>query len=166
MNAQERGAVGTIIYSDPQQDGFKRGSTYPDGGWRPSSSVQRGSCQFNSLCAGDPSRAANPRSVENICGFSKEELVPAIPVMPISVRGGGSRGDFWGVGPDASESGVFFGTAAVLVVTAVLTGICCSTEISHVLFCLNSLVKRTGRSIKRPPLPPSTRPTPNRNDVT
>ncbi|CAM9683547.1 unnamed protein product [Ectocarpus sp. 12 AP-2014] len=84
MNAQERGAVGTIIYSDPQQDGFKRGPTYPDGGWRPSSSVQRGSCQFNSLCAGDPSRAANPRSVEKVCGFSKEELVPAIPVMPIS----------------------------------------------------------------------------------
>ncbi|CAN0439331.1 unnamed protein product [Ectocarpus fasciculatus] len=89
MNAQARGAVGTIIYSDPQQDGFKRGPTYPDGGWRPSSSVQRGSCQFSSLCPGDPSRAANSRSVEKVCGFSKEELVPAIPVMPISVRGEG-----------------------------------------------------------------------------
>lgn len=88
MNAQERGAVGTIIYSDPEQDGSGRGPTYPAGGWRPSSSVQRGSAQFNSLCAGDPSRAASDRLVEEICGFSKEELVPAIPVMPISVREG------------------------------------------------------------------------------
>ncbi|CAM9593134.1 unnamed protein product [Scytosiphon promiscuus] len=85
MNAQERGAVGALIYSDPQQDGFTRGSTYPDGGWRPSSSVQRGSVEFNSLCAGDPSRTANSRTVEEVCGYSKDELVPLIPVMPISV---------------------------------------------------------------------------------
>lgn len=95
MNAQERGAVATIIYSDPAQDGSRRGPTYPDGGWRPSSSVQRGSVQFNSKCAGDPSRAANPRSVEEVCGYSKEELVPTIPVMPISVR---RRGGGWRVG--------------------------------------------------------------------
>lgn len=86
MNAQDRGAVGAIIYSDPQEDGSGRGPTYPAGGWRPSSSVQRGSVQFASRCAGDPTRAANPRTVEDICGFSKEELIPAIPVMPISVR--------------------------------------------------------------------------------
>lgn len=92
MNAQERGAVGTIIYSDPEQDGSRRGPTYPAGGWRPSSSVQRGSVQFNSRCAGDPARAANPRPVEEVCGFRKEELVPTIPVMPISVRRRGGRG--------------------------------------------------------------------------
>lgn len=84
MNAQRRGAVGTIIYSDPEQDGFKKGPTYPDGGYRPSSSVQRGSVGFTSLCAGDPTRAASDKPVEEICGFSQEELVPAIPVMPIS----------------------------------------------------------------------------------
>lgn len=89
MNAQARGAVGTLIYSDPQLDGSTRGPAYPDGGWRPSSSVQRGSAVFNSLCAGDPSRAASPLSVEEVCGFSKDELVPAIPVMPISVSGVG-----------------------------------------------------------------------------
>lgn len=85
MNAQERGAVGVIIYSDPEQDGSSRGPTYPDGGWRPYTSVQRGSVQFNSLCAGDPSRAASDLSVEEVCGYVKEELIPAIPVMPISV---------------------------------------------------------------------------------
>lgn len=84
MNAQARGAVGVLIYSDPQQDGFSKGLVYPDGGWRPASSVQRGSAVFTSLCAGDPSRAASDKSVEEICGLSKEELVPTVPVMPIS----------------------------------------------------------------------------------
>lgn len=84
MNAQQRGAVGTIIYSDPELDGYVRGPVYPDGPWRPSTSVQRGSAVFNSLCAGDPSRSASDKSVEEICGFSLEELVPIIPVMPIS----------------------------------------------------------------------------------
>lgn len=84
MNAQARGAVGVIIYSDPQQCGSTWGPTYPDGGWRPSFSVQRGSVVFNSLCIGDPSRAAADRTVEEICGFSLDELRPLVPVMPIS----------------------------------------------------------------------------------
>lgn len=84
MNAQRRGAIGTIIYSDPEEDGFDKGPSYPDGGWRPSSGVQRGSVQFNSLCAGDPSRSASSVPVEEVCGYPKEDLVPAIPVMPIS----------------------------------------------------------------------------------
>ena len=52
MNAQALGAVGVIVYSDPQDDGFSKGAVYPDGPWRSSTSVQRGSVQFNSLCAG------------------------------------------------------------------------------------------------------------------
>jgi N-acetylated-alpha-linked acidic dipeptidase len=45
MNAQDRGAVGVAIYSDPAQDGFGQGKVYPDGPWRPRSGVQRGSIQ-------------------------------------------------------------------------------------------------------------------------
>jgi N-acetylated-alpha-linked acidic dipeptidase len=33
--AQEHGAVGCLIYSDPQQDGYFAGDVYPKGGWRP-----------------------------------------------------------------------------------------------------------------------------------
>lgn len=33
MNAQARGAAGVLIYSDPAEDGFVRGGTYPDGAW-------------------------------------------------------------------------------------------------------------------------------------
>ena len=84
MNAQNRGAAGVIIYSDPQLDGFVRGATYPDGAWRSASGVQRGSSVFLSLCGGDPSRAASDKTVEEVCGFSQDDLKPSIPVMPIS----------------------------------------------------------------------------------
>jgi N-acetylated-alpha-linked acidic dipeptidase len=83
MNAQLRGAVGAIIFSDPHEDGFNIGATYPDGPWRPKSSVQRGSVQFNSLCAGDPARAASNDTLER-CGYHPEELYPSIPVLPIA----------------------------------------------------------------------------------
>jgi len=85
MNAEANGAVAALIYSDPEQDGYAQGSVYPDGPWRPPSSVQRGSIQFISLCAGDPSRAYLPDGgVEAVCGLTQEELIPNIPVMPLS----------------------------------------------------------------------------------
>jgi N-acetylated-alpha-linked acidic dipeptidase len=33
--AQQHGAVGCLIYSDPQDDGYAQGDVYPQGGWRP-----------------------------------------------------------------------------------------------------------------------------------
>lgn len=80
MNAEKRGAVAVLIYTDPQEDGFARGSIYPDGPWRPEFSVQRGSAQFNSLCLGDPFK----EKVEEITGYTSNELVPKIPAIPIS----------------------------------------------------------------------------------
>lgn len=87
MNAEQRGALGVLIYSDPQQDGFTAGPVYPDGPWRPSFGVQRGSTQFLSLCAGDPGRAAlveEGLTSEDVCGYATEDLKPKIPVLPIS----------------------------------------------------------------------------------
>src|SRR5947209_9914316 len=52
--AEARGAAGVLIYSDPQDDGYYRGDVYPDGPWRPSSAVQRGSVQFLFKYPGDP----------------------------------------------------------------------------------------------------------------
>ena len=60
MNAERRGAVAVLVYSDPEDDGPGQGPAYPDGPWRSPSSVQRGSVQYNSLCSGDPARA-DPR---------------------------------------------------------------------------------------------------------
>ena len=59
-NAQKRGARGILIYSDPADDGFAKGDVYPNGPYRPGSSVQRGSVQFLSLGPGDPSTPDGP----------------------------------------------------------------------------------------------------------
>ena len=40
--AQQHGAAGVIIYSDPADDGYVRGDIYPDGPYRPETGVQRG----------------------------------------------------------------------------------------------------------------------------
>jgi N-acetylated-alpha-linked acidic dipeptidase len=41
--AQQHGAAGVLIYSDPADDGWARGDKYPNGPWRPDTGVQRGS---------------------------------------------------------------------------------------------------------------------------
>jgi N-acetylated-alpha-linked acidic dipeptidase len=92
-NAEQRGAVGVLIYSDPADDGYGKGVTYPNGPWRPESGIQRGSVQYNSRCAGDPLRA-DPRyetilntTVEELCGVvSPRDMIPSIPSLPLSYR--------------------------------------------------------------------------------
>jgi N-acetylated-alpha-linked acidic dipeptidase len=59
-NAQKRGAKGVLIFSDPADDGYARGDTYPNGPYRPGSALQRGSVQFLSLGPGDPSTPDGP----------------------------------------------------------------------------------------------------------
>jgi N-acetylated-alpha-linked acidic dipeptidase len=58
--AQKRGAIGILIYSDPADDGYARGDVYPVGPYRPPSAIQRGSVQFLSLGPGDPSTPDGP----------------------------------------------------------------------------------------------------------
>ena len=52
--AQEHGAVGCIIYSDPADDGYAVDATYPNGPQRPAHGFQRGSVQDMTLYPGDP----------------------------------------------------------------------------------------------------------------
>ncbi len=52
--AEQRGAVGVLIYSDPQDDGYYKGDAYPMGPWRPDTGVQRGSVQYLFKYPGDP----------------------------------------------------------------------------------------------------------------
>ncbi len=52
--AQEHGAVGCIIYSDPHEDGYWSGDVYPKGGFRPEDGVQRGSVADITQYSGDP----------------------------------------------------------------------------------------------------------------
>ncbi|MCB0740036.1 MAG: folate hydrolase, partial [Chitinophagaceae bacterium] len=52
--AAEHGAIGCIIYSDPADDGYARGDTYPKGGFRPKEGAQRGSVMDMPIYPGDP----------------------------------------------------------------------------------------------------------------
>jgi len=52
--AERRGAIGVLIYSDPQDDGYYKGDAYPQGPWRPETGVQRGSVQNLPKYSGDP----------------------------------------------------------------------------------------------------------------
>ena len=78
--AERRGAVALLLYSDPQDDGYARGAVYPDGPMRPPSGVQRGSVMNG---AGDPSTPgyASVRGARRIPADSMP--VPRIPVVPI-----------------------------------------------------------------------------------
>ena len=52
--AEQRGAAGVLIYSDPQDDGYYKGDPWPVGPWRPATGVQRGSVQYLFKYPGDP----------------------------------------------------------------------------------------------------------------
>jgi N-acetylated-alpha-linked acidic dipeptidase len=86
--AQDHGAVGVLIYSDPADDGYMRGDIYPDGPMRPPSSLQRGSVQFLSIQPGDPSTPGGVPSNAAAKRITRDQMnnVPKIPSLPISYR--------------------------------------------------------------------------------
>lgn len=81
--AEKRGAVGLIIYSDPRDDGFVRGDVYPAGPMRPSQGVQRGSILNPN---GDPSTPGYPSRPGAKRIPVGEMEVSRIPVVPMSSR--------------------------------------------------------------------------------
>jgi N-acetylated-alpha-linked acidic dipeptidase len=54
LTAEQRGAAGILIYSDPADDGFKKGAVYPKGPWGPDSHIQRGGIVYDFRVPGDP----------------------------------------------------------------------------------------------------------------
>jgi N-acetylated-alpha-linked acidic dipeptidase len=86
--AQEHGAAGVIIYSDPFDDGWRRGDKYPDGPWRPDTGVQRGSVGYMFEFPGDPTTPGIPSlpSLPDSKRTPPEQSaqMPKIPVTPLS----------------------------------------------------------------------------------
>jgi len=83
--AAEHGAIGCLIYSDPHEDGFVQGDTFPAGPYRSSDGVQRGSVADMPLYPGDPltpgvgaTKDAQRLKIEDAPTITK------IPVLPIS----------------------------------------------------------------------------------
>jgi N-acetylated-alpha-linked acidic dipeptidase len=83
--AAEHGAIGCLIYSDPREDGYFEGDSYPEGAWRNENGAQRGSVCDLPLYPGDPltpgvgaTKDAKRLSMEAAPNLAK------IPVLPIS----------------------------------------------------------------------------------
>jgi N-acetylated-alpha-linked acidic dipeptidase len=85
--AAEKGAIGCIIYSDPKDDGYYKGDTYPDGAFKNETGVQRGSVMDMPLYPGDvltPGYAAT----KNAKRLDRKDAptITKIPVLPISYQ--------------------------------------------------------------------------------
>lgn len=85
--AGEKGAIGTIIYSDPADDGYGAGDVYPKGPYKNESGVQRGSVMDMPTYPGDvltPFRGAtrNARRLD----VDEAPTITKIPVLPMSYR--------------------------------------------------------------------------------
>jgi N-acetylated-alpha-linked acidic dipeptidase len=102
--AQQFGAAGVIIYSDPIDDGWFKGDKYPNGPWRPDTGVQRGSIAFMFEYSGDPT-TPGIASVPNLPDSQRTNpqtaaAMPRVITLPISYK------DAWPIlqnmtGPDS-----------------------------------------------------------------
>ena len=83
--AAEHGAVGCLIYSDPQEDGYFQGDVFPLGPYRPRDGAQRGSVMDMPLYPGDPLTpgvGATPEAKR--LPLQEARTITRIPVLPIS----------------------------------------------------------------------------------
>jgi len=83
--AGEKGAIGTILYSDPADDGYGAGDPYPKGAFKHATGIQRGSVMDMPTYPGDvltPGRGAT----RNAKRLKREDAITItrIPVLPIS----------------------------------------------------------------------------------
>jgi N-acetylated-alpha-linked acidic dipeptidase len=85
--AEEHKALGLIIYSDPEDDGYTQGDVFPKGPWRPMSGIQRGSVEYTEMYPGDPltSGVAATRGAKRITPAEATNL-SRIPTMPINAQ--------------------------------------------------------------------------------
>ncbi|MBK6389365.1 MAG: M28 family peptidase [Saprospiraceae bacterium] len=83
--AYEHGAIGCLIYSDPEDDGYTQGDVYPVGAFKPKDGAQRGSVMDMPVYPGDP-LTPGYAATKDAKRLTKEEAVTImkIPVLPIS----------------------------------------------------------------------------------
>ncbi|HEY5656438.1 MAG TPA: M28 family peptidase [Myxococcota bacterium] len=82
--AESRGAVGTIIYSDPEDDGYGRGETYPHGPWGPPSHIQWGSIVYDWLGSTPFTFHWKKRGGRWVEKGERDPRLPRIPSIPMS----------------------------------------------------------------------------------
>jgi N-acetylated-alpha-linked acidic dipeptidase len=84
--AQEHGAIGCIIYSDPKDDGYFQGDVYPKGPYKNEYGVQRGSVMDMPIYPGDPLTPGigATKDAKRITSHNEAPNLLKIPVLPIS----------------------------------------------------------------------------------
>jgi N-acetylated-alpha-linked acidic dipeptidase len=83
--AEQRGALGVLLYSDPLDDGFSKGDAYPIGPWRPETGIQYGSVQYIFKYPGDPETpgvASTPELPDSarLSPYGNEPRIISIPI--------------------------------------------------------------------------------------
>ncbi|MDQ6813789.1 MAG: M28 family peptidase, partial [Bacteroidota bacterium] len=84
--AQEHGAIGCIIYSDPKEDGYYQGDVYPKGAFKNEYGAQRGSVMDMVIYPGDPLTpgVGATANATRIGSHNEAPNLLKIPVLPIS----------------------------------------------------------------------------------
>jgi N-acetylated-alpha-linked acidic dipeptidase len=114
--AQEHGAAAIIIYSDPADDGFAKGSTWPEGPWRADFQSQDGNGKYSWFWHGDPlSPGVGARADSKVLDPATAPTLPRIPAIVLSskeaakilgqLRGPGVPAGFQGALPFAYRLG-------------------------------------------------------------
>lgn len=87
LTAQKRGAAALLLYSDPAEDGYKKGAVYPWGPWGPESHLQRGGIVYDFNLPGDP-RTPGWASVPGGRFLPAESAVsmPTVAAAPMSYK--------------------------------------------------------------------------------
>ncbi len=87
LTAQKRGVAGVLIYSDPAEDGAKKGPVYPDGPWGNDSHIQSGGIPYDFMVPGDP-LTPGWASAPGAKRIQRDEAVslPKIMSAPLSAR--------------------------------------------------------------------------------
>jgi N-acetylated-alpha-linked acidic dipeptidase len=81
--AERHGAAALLLYSDPQDDGYFLGPTYPNGPMRHPDAPQRGSV---AVAQGDLTTPGRPSTPDAVRLPSDSLSAPHIPVIPIGYR--------------------------------------------------------------------------------
>ncbi len=83
--AQDHGAIGCIVFSDPHEDGYAQEASYPQGPMRPPHGLQRGSVEDMTLYPGDPLTPGIGASEDaKRLSVSEAPVILKIPALPVS----------------------------------------------------------------------------------
>ncbi len=84
--AEEAGAAGLLMYTDPADSGYAKGLEYPEGGYQTATSIQRGSIKTLPY-SGDP-LTPGVEATQNAATLDPASVaLPTIPVQPIGWGG-------------------------------------------------------------------------------